>query len=431
MQRRKALRVGAVFLSASMLGLYVLKPKKRGQNYSPYFNDLNLALKNYKRSIPSLVVDLDIVDENIEALKTIMPKDADYRIVVKSLPSKELVEYVMKKYPTNKLMVFHQPFLTDISYHGNEHLDILIGKPFPANTFEYYLNSLNPENELFNADNQVQWLIDTEHRLLEYLEISKKLERKIKISIEIDVGLRRGGVNNTNDLDKIFKIIDSQPEHLVFAGFMGYDAHIVKVPSILKSREKAYEESQDFYKKCIDFAKDNYPQLWHENLTLNGAGSPTVLLHQQYGTVINDLAAGSCLVKPTDFDIDTLESMQAASFITTPILKKQEGSKLPSIEKFDGLITKWNPNWKYSYFLYGGAWMANYHEPKGVEGNPIFGKSTNQIMINTSDKIDLEVGDFVFLRPHQSEFVFLQFGEILAFRYKNIFQAWNLLHQSI
>ena len=83
---------------------------------------------------------------------------------------------------------------------------------------------------------------------------------------------------------------------------------------------------------------------------------------------------------------------------------------------------------KQSYYIFGGSWMADYYEPKGLKSNPIFGKSTNQIMLNSSENTNLEVDDFVFLRPHQSEFVFLQFGEILCIRDANIVDEWSVLN---
>ena len=46
-----------------------------------------------------------------------------------------------------------------------------------------------------------------------------------------------------------------------------------------------------------------------------------------------------------------------------------------------------------------------------------------------STKKELQVDDFVFLRPHQSEFVFLQFGNILTLRNGKVSGAFSLLSQ--
>lgn len=415
-------------LSVLALGAYALKPKTKGANYDEYFSKLNKHLKQYKRAIPSLIIDLDLLDENIGTLLKLIPQNAQYRIVVKSLPSPELVNYVMQKSGTKKLMIFHQPFLSDISRNACHETDILIGKPLPVQTCAYYYEN-RKDNEVFNPETQLQWLIDSSQRLEEYLQFAIKKNLKLGINLEIDVGLHRGGFKNIEDLNKALKLIAQNPGNLSFRGFMGYDPHVVKVPSVLLSREKAFSNANNFYKECIELVKQKHPDLWNNKLTFNGAGSPTLELHATNESVLNDMAAGSCLVKPTDFDIDTLEKFKAASFIATPILKKFTHSEIPAIENFKELMSAWDPNLKQSFFIYGGAWMANYIQPPGVSENKLFGKSTNQTMINASENVQLDVNDFVFLRPHQSEFVFLQFGQILALRNGEISEEWSLLNQ--
>ena len=99
------------------------------------------------------------------------------------------------------------------------------------------------------------------------------------------------------------------------------------------------------------------------------------------------------------------------------------------IEKMKGFLNFLNRKNRQSYFIYGGFWKADYCYPKGISENELYGSSTNQTMINSSAKKDLEVDDFVFLRPHQSEFVFLQFGKILTVRNGKINGTFSLLSQ--
>ncbi|MGB0931944.1 MAG: hypothetical protein ACPGVB_14265 [Chitinophagales bacterium] len=106
-----------------------------------YFSQLNQALQNHYRAIPSLIIDLDRLDKNIDTLKANLKPDADFRIVVKSLPSFDLLQYIMEKANTSKLMVFHQPFLTDLSKRLDSSTDILLGKPMPVKTANYYYKS--------------------------------------------------------------------------------------------------------------------------------------------------------------------------------------------------------------------------------------------------------------------------------------------------
>ena len=391
-----------------------------------YFQNLNTLLQNHKRAIPSLLIDLDRLDENIDILKGTLRKGVDFRVVVKSLPSMELIDYILQKANTRKLMVFHQPFLTAISNHYDSHIDILMGKPMPIQTAAYYYQTLQTRNG-FNPSQQLQWLVDTPKRIEQYIDLAKNIGQKIRLNLEIDVGLHRGGFADLKSLNQGLSLIAKNLQYVEFSGFMGYDPHVVKLPKILCSAKKAFGMANDFYQKCIDFLQNHFPQLYHSQLTFNGAGSPTISLHENPDSVLDDVSVGSCLVKPTTFDIPTLKDYQPACFIATPILKKLEGTAIPSLEKFKSLMGFFNGSFKNAYFIYGGYWKADYCYPKGTSENALLGSSTNQSMVNLPPNVELEVDDFVFLRPRQSEFVFLQFGGILGIRGNEIEAEWGLL----
>ena len=395
-------------------------------DHNQYFNALNLELKNYKRAIPFLLLDLDILDQNLAALKHSLNEPANFRVVVKSLPSPELIDYVMKGVGTKKLMVFHQPFLSDLSSRYGQQVDILLGKPMPVRTAEYYYRSLVTHHG-FDPASQLQWLVDTPRRISEYLELAKSLSLNLRLNLEIDVGLHRGGFSDLSALASALNLIRGHPDQLTFSGFMGYDPHVVKMPRILISPQQAFQKANAFYQQCKALVKEQFPELWQDQLTFNGAGSPTLEWHSQQNSPLNDIAAGSCFVKPTTFDIPTLEKYQPACFIATPVLKKFKNTTLPAIEKFKGLLNTANTHYKNSWFIYGGYWKANYCYPVGIKENALFGPSTNQVMLNAPPATQLEVDDFVFLRPWQSEFVMLQFGNILTLRNGKVSEEWTLL----
>lgn len=85
-----------------------------------------------------------------------------------------------------------------------------------------------------------------------------------------------------------------------------------------------------------------------------------------------------------------------------------------------------NPNRRKAFFIYGGFWKAIPESPAGLSINPIYGHSTNQEMLNGSASIDLGPDDWVFLRPTQSEHVFLQFGDIAVYDGAEITTRWPI-----
>lgn len=392
-----------------------------------YFQQLNQMLKNHQRAIPCLCIDLNGLDENIATLTSNFNQNAAFRIVVKSLPSFELIQYIAEKANTQNFMVFHQPFLTALASKLNEKADILLGKPMPVKTAHFFYDNLPQQANGFNPYQQIQWLVDTQLRIHQYIELAKKTGQKLRLNLELDIGLHRGGFGNINELKAALQIIKTHQDSVEFSGFMGYDPHVVKLPSLIRSKEKALRLANDFYNTCKTLVHENFPDLWNEKLTFNGAGSPTINLHKTKNSPLNDISAGSCLVMPTTFDIPTLRAYQQACYIATPVLKKFEGTTIPALERMKNILNLINSNHRKSFFIYGGFWKADYCYPEGTRQNTLFGASTNQTMLNAPKSAILEVDDFVFLRPHQSEFVFLQFGEILAVRNHKIEEIWIVL----
>ena len=156
--------------------------------------------------------------------------------------------------------------------------------------------------------------------------------------------------------------------------------------------------------------------------------SPTYRLYEHVD-LLNDLSVGSAMVKPTDFDIDTLAEHVPALFIATPVLKTAPGARLPGADALSRLVQWWDPNRARTFFLYGGYWMAHLESPPGLRTNPMFGRSSNQEMVNGSAAVPIGVDDYVFLRPTQSEFVMLQFGDLVVMRGGKIVDRWPVFQE--
>jgi D-serine deaminase-like pyridoxal phosphate-dependent protein len=419
-RRNMLLGLAAAGIGAAM----ILKPDDAGAPYSPYFKTLNDALKKDGPYRPALLIDLDRLDENIQALRRIVPADMAYRIVAKSLPSPQLLSYIIERTGTQRLMVFHGAFLkqTASDFPGS---DVLMGKPMPVKAAAAFYRDFAAASS-FDPQRQLQWLVDSDERLAQYQQLAVSLGTRMRINIELDVGLHRGGLRTPEQLKPLLDRILADPQHLEWSGFMGYDPHVVKLPRLIKSPQTAYAESQAIYRGFIEWVRQQYPNIDVAGLCLNGAGSPSMLLHRE-ASAINDLAAGSCLVKPTDFDIPTLEDFEPAAFIATPVLKRLSGVELPGLEAIKEVAPRWNPNWQQTYFIYGGKWSAKLESPAGLRGNGLYGTSSNQEIVNGSRLTQLDVDDHIFFRPTQSEAIFLEFGDILAVRGAEIVARWPVL----
>jgi len=144
---------------------------------------------------------------------------------------------------------------------------------------------------------------------------------------------------------------------------------------------------------------------------------------------VNDLSAGSCLMKPTHYDLAVLEDFEAASFIASPVLKRLTGGRLPAFEWTGPILRGWDKNQQQMYFCYGGNWLAETVSPPGLKPHFAYG-SSNQQGYSASNAIEIDVDDFIFLRPTQSEAVLLQFGDLVLFRKNEIVHRWPVISET-
>lgn len=414
MKRRSLLLAG---LAGAAGAAAWLRPADNGRNHLPYFNQLSTALDGASLATPRLVVDRSLLLDNVATLMSHTAGRFDYRIVAKSLPSLELLDAVMQASGSQRLMLFHQPFMNQVVQRFPA-ADVLLGKPMPVAAAHNFYRAFAGGS--FNPAQQLRWLIDTPQRAVQYAELAVQLEQDMQICIELDVGLHRGGAADDAQLVAMLDLIRQSPR-LHFCGFMGYEPHIVKMP--IGKPERYRDAAMQRYRQFVDVARAHLGQDWPADALLNAGGSPTYQMYNAGDYVFNELAAGSCLVKPTDFDIPTLADHRPASFIAAPVLKTSEGVQIPGID-LGTLQSLWDPNRARTFFTYGGYWKAVPESPQGLRYNALFGRSTNQEMLNGSRSIELAPDDWIFLRPTQSEFVFLQFGDIVVVDEGEVVDQW-------
>lgn len=422
MNRRRRLLLGAAI--AAPLAALALKPRAKRGAHDAYFRALQSALAHAGLMRPTLVIDRQRLDHNIAQLKAKLPTHFAYRIVAKSLPSLPLIDYVRRATGTDKLMSFHQPFINLIAERMPD-ARLLLGKPMPVGAAQRFF--AHHRNAAFDPSSQIEWLVDTPLRIAEYAELARARAAEglgpLRVNFELDVGLHRGGFRDARAVAEALQAVRAEPV-LQFSGLMGYEAHASKMPGLLGGPRSALDRAMRRYAEARVAVQDTLGAAFDADaLTLNAGGSSTYTMYDG-SEPCNELAMGSGLVMPTDFDVPSLNDHQPACFIATPVLKALDRTEIAGIESLTGLFRAWDPNTARAFFLYGGYWLADPVSPPGLQRNAIWGHSTNQDLYNGSVDVELAVGDHVFLRPHQSEFVFLQFGDLAVYDGGRIVDAW-------
>lgn len=389
-----------------------------------YFPDMSYALARDGAFQPTLVVDKQRLDHNIEQLLAIIEQGFDYRIVAKSLPSLPLLKYIMERTGSCRLMSFHLPFLTHIVEHI-PNADILLGKPMPVESVrQFYLWYARHPELKFDPMQHLQWLVDSTERLGQYQLLADELQIELNINLEIDIGLHRGGFDCDDLFISALSLLKHSPSmHL--SGLMGYEPHVSKIPALLGGREKAFTQAMASYQHYKTLISNTLGIDVMQGLTFNAGGSSTYPLYKQPG-LVNEIATASALVKPTDFDVETLEHHQPAAFIATPVLKTVHDPELPMAKGLSKLLRQLKLLPRKACFIYGGNWLAKPCYPAQAKCSSMFGHSSNQEMYDLPQECSLQVDDFMFFRPSQSEAVFLQFGEVAVYELGKIVDWWSV-----
>lgn len=382
-----------------------------------YYQSVCSALDQADIATPRLIIDRARLDANLDILLSRLPAEMAFRVVVKSLPSPELISRIMRRASTNRLMTFNLPMLKHFSEHSPM-ADQLLGKPLPAKALSSYYSKVRPRN--VQAHSNIQWLVDTPARLDQYLQIAEGNGTKLRINLELDVGMHRGGFEPGDELNAVLERLKAS-EFADLSGFMGYEPHIPLLPGDnLQASERV--SAQKIYKAALEAAETRFGFEAVKGMCRNAAGSPTFRLWEDT-QIANEISVGSALVKPTGFDTPLLSDFEPASFIASPVLKSTQGFRLPS----QPVSARREAT---TVFMYGGNWMAEPVYPAGLEFSSEFGRSSNQDLLLGPAGMDVKPDDFVVLRPKQSEAVFLQFGSILVFDNGQIVDEWPVLPAS-
>jgi D-serine deaminase-like pyridoxal phosphate-dependent protein len=397
----------------ALAGALALRPSDKGRGgHNAYFSGISSALKRAGIAQPTLVVDRQRLDANVRTVRNALkPTPLGLRIVTKSLQAPALLDRVLSGVQTTSLMVFNGVMLDAIARRYPQS-DVLLGRPFPAVQVDAFLRGRAGEA---SPASEPQWLVDSAERLRQYLAIAAARGKNIRINLEIDVGLHRGGIADAEALGALVDLARAE-KRVTIAGLMGYDAQVMGVP--FRDRECARVEAKYQAAREVLRAKLGGDP---GKLTLNTAGSPTYRLHLD-DKIANEVAIGSGFVKPLDFDLDTLSEHLPAAFIAEPVLKAMDQALIPTLEPFAGALDLLDPNSRRAFFAYGGYGDAEPVSPEGLEFSTLYGE---RAMLTGSARVSLKQDDFIFFRPRESEGTFLQFGDLAVYDGGEIAERWE------
>lgn len=374
------------------------------------------ALHHAGVAAPVLVIDFDALEHNIASIGTVVRPGQHLRLVAKSLPVPDLLRQVLTGWDTNRLMTFSVAMLRqlDSALPGRAHL---MGKPVPVAA----VADLCRDDEGVELAQRVVWLVDTQERIAQFAALAAELHVQLSVAAELDVGLHRGGFSSVTIPAALHSIADRPGLH--FSGLMGYEPHLPALPDVMGIRSKAQREFSQVYASAIAQTAAIFGEAVSASMIRNTAGSKT-LADRAASSMYNDLSVGSLLVKPSDFaDVHTPSAVPAL-FIATPVVKVVDHLRIPGLGGSRAVQLGAAGGARRGVYIHGGHWLADPIHPPGYSYSKVVGRSSNQELLVTRGRNHVKVDDFMFLQPHQSEAVMLQFGPLAVISGDRIVDWW-------
>jgi hypothetical protein len=156
-----------------------------------------------------------------------------------------------------------------------------------------------------------------------------------------------------------------------------------------------------------------------------GGGSLTLPLYDNIRTV-NDLATGSGLVKPSDFDNEALNHLQPAIFVATPVMNSADSVRIPFLPPLPGSRTAvvWGGGWNNA-----SVWPTGWRESRLLaDGDPAIVPNQGSWFCPVHECAPLRRGDWMFFRPRQSDRI-LQFDALITVRGSRVTGTWKPLER--
>lgn len=420
--RRWLRRIGVAALLAVGLAV-ILRPADEGR---PHDTGMAALQAEIQRRVPGrdlALLDLDALEANARAVRAAVHPDLTLRLVTKSLPSLPLIRHLMQRLGTDRLMAFSEPFLDTLLTDFGPEADILLGKPLPAPAAARLLAK-------HRHTDRVCWLVDHARRLAAYHAVAERAGRRLRLCIELDVGLRRGGVGAPAALVAMLDAIAGS-RWLDLGGFMGYDGHVPHAPPVIADSDAEFAAVHRRYAALVDAGRAAHPALFGSPLIYDSGGSGTFDRYRaRPASPVDGISVGSAFLAPAHFPALRADGLKPALLLAAPVLKALDVAHVPFDEHVGPLIGWWDVNLSRHHFLTAGGWPADLRSPPGLRRHPLWDDGPivvnllpNQPLYAGSPSVGLSEGDVVFFDPWQSD-AMVGFAELTLLSEGAVVGAW-------
>lgn len=257
---------------------------------------------------PRLLIDLNVLDSNLQRMQAIVQeRNLDLRVHFKSLKCGGLARYLQSKgvdkflcAKVNEAEVLVDAGIPDV-FIANQ----VIGASKIARMCELAKRA------------KMRVCVDDKNNVTEMGRIATELGVTIEVLVEVDIGMKRCGVDPGEPALALAQHITQTPG-LRFVGLQGYDGHL----QLLNDPEKKQTECQAALKQLID-TRDLIVKAGIPVEVVTGAGTGTSGIVSQHPG-ITEIQPGSFLLMDNAYHAIRPEFAQSLSILCTVISRRPE-----------------------------------------------------------------------------------------------------------
>lgn len=377
--------------------------------------ELAALAKRAGRGEPIAICDLAAVDNNLGVVTSFARENGfAVRPALKTFQSPGLSAYILRKLPEPRGLLFHLRMLDEIVAAAPPGTDLMMGYPPTVGQLEEYLGSNPPPGQ---RRHRLRILIDSVPLLERLAHLARRTRRRLPldVAIEFDSGMGRGGVDSARELTEMLRILRAERSRLRLGATLCYDGHATLTANAAYRKVVATTSQQRFRDYLAQLADEGAGLYNPTTLIRNGPGSSNYRNWAGTG-VANEIGCGSAFVFPGYLNAFDNAGLFPAITQASPMMRITGDS--PSVPYTQTTLPG---STHEEIVIEAGPWPGSeIVHPDGLSEDELSGGGFALV----APKGALELGDYVLMRPEQSEPGIEIFGSVIAARGGTVRRRW-------
>jgi D-serine deaminase-like pyridoxal phosphate-dependent protein len=370
------------------------------------------------RGEPLVFLDLAAVDQNTKVIRDFAGANKfAVRPALKAFQSPEFCSYVLRRLSKPRGLVFHLRHVDQIMTAAPAGSDLMLGYPPTLGQLKRYLGSRPPRGQRRHT---LRLLVDSVPLLEQLAHLARTSRRPLplRVALEFDSGMGRGGVDSPTELSAMLKILRAERKRLRLGAVLCYDGHAT-LNGADNYRKLVAKTAQQRYADYLAQMKEEGGDLYDAKSLIRNGPASSNYRNWAGSTVANEISPGSAFVYAGYLKSFDHDGLVPAVTQASPLMRiTGDHPSVPYTQTTPPNATE------EEVIIEAGPWPGSeLTYPSGMSED----ESSGGGFALVAPKGALHLGDYVLMRPEQSGDGIDVFGSITAIRNGRVLRRWRTL----